>query len=179
MKCLLYNFSFFGIDGGCSCHTLPQPHKSLSVRICGRRMHNLLAVACAAVAAVVWGGVAGAAAPPVVGQMFCQSFTATKCCCSVWLMRHSNRTATWKWTCHKVPFDLCCCRVVVAANAAADWFAIKNGVICNKFNFSFSCFCFYSIGLCGFDNPMRDQKTDELKRLIGQVSYSKYMIRNM
>ncbi|XP_017839767.1 uncharacterized protein LOC108597633 [Drosophila busckii] len=24
------------------------------------------------------------------------------------------------------------------------------------------------IGLCGFDNPMRDQKTDELKRLIGQ-----------
>lgn len=46
-------------------------------------MHNLLAVAFAAVAAVVWGGVAGAAAPPVVGQMFCQSFTATKCCCSV------------------------------------------------------------------------------------------------
>lgn len=26
------------------------------------------------------------------------------------------------------------------------------------------------IGLCGFDNPMRDQKTDELKRHIGQVS---------
>ncbi|XP_062133950.1 uncharacterized protein LOC133844118 [Drosophila sulfurigaster albostrigata] len=24
------------------------------------------------------------------------------------------------------------------------------------------------IGLCGFDNPMRDQKTDELKRVIGQ-----------
>lgn len=28
------------------------------------------------------------------------------------------------------------------------------------------------IGLCGFDNPMRDQKTDELKRHIGQVSQS-------
>lgn len=28
----------------------------------------------------------------------------------------------------------------------------------------------YRIGLCGFDNPMRDQKTDELKRHIGQVS---------
>lgn len=26
------------------------------------------------------------------------------------------------------------------------------------------------IGLCGFDNPMRDQKTDELKRHIGHVS---------
>lgn len=27
------------------------------------------------------------------------------------------------------------------------------------------------IGLCGFDNPHRDPKTDELKRHIGQVNY--------
>jgi hypothetical protein len=30
-------------------------------------------------------------------------------------------------------------------------------------------FCF-RIGLCGFDNPMRDQKTEEFKRHIGHVS---------
>lgn len=28
---------------------------------------------------------------------------------------------------------------------------------------------FFRIGLCGFDNPMRDQKTDEYKRQVGQV----------
>lgn len=27
----------------------------------------------------------------------------------------------------------------------------------------------YRIGLCGFDNPMRDSKTAELRRHIGQV----------
>lgn len=29
---------------------------------------------------------------------------------------------------------------------------------------------FFRIGLCGFDNPMRDQKTQEYKRHIGHVS---------
>jgi hypothetical protein len=29
----------------------------------------------------------------------------------------------------------------------------------------------FRIGLAGFDNPMRDAKTEEVKRLIGQVSY--------
>lgn len=33
-----------------------------------------------------------------------------------------------------------------------------------------SFFYIFSIGLCGFDNPMRDQKTEEYKRHIGQVS---------
>jgi hypothetical protein len=33
------------------------------------------------------------------------------------------------------------------------------------------------IGLCGFDNPMRDQKTDEMKRHIGQVSVRPRMTR--
>lgn len=28
----------------------------------------------------------------------------------------------------------------------------------------------YRIGLCGFDNPMRDAKTEEVKKHIGQVS---------
>lgn len=32
---------------------------------------------------------------------------------------------------------------------------------------------FSRIGLCGFDNPMRGPKTDELKRQIGQVNKSK------
>lgn len=32
-----------------------------------------------------------------------------------------------------------------------------------------SCVCF-RIGLCGFENPMRSPKTDEVKRQIGQVS---------
>lgn len=33
-----------------------------------------------------------------------------------------------------------------------------------------SSYSIFRIGLCGFDNPMRDHKTDELKRHIGQVS---------
>ena len=33
-----------------------------------------------------------------------------------------------------------------------------------------SSYSLFRIGLCGFDNPMRDHKTDELKRHIGQVS---------
>lgn len=30
-------------------------------------------------------------------------------------------------------------------------------------------FSFSRIGLCGFDNPMRDSKTDEIKHQVGQV----------
>jgi hypothetical protein len=31
-------------------------------------------------------------------------------------------------------------------------------------------FFIYRIGLCGFDNPMRDSKTEEIKRHVGHVS---------
>lgn len=38
------------------------------------------------------------------------------------------------------------------------------------------CDCF-RIGLCGFDNPMRDPKTEDLKKHIGHVS-TKVLLRN-
>ena len=34
----------------------------------------------------------------------------------------------------------------------------------------------FRIGLAGFDNPMRDPKTEEVKRHIGQVSIDNYFI---
>lgn len=39
-----------------------------------------------------------------------------------------------------------------------------------KFIFITLSFIHFRIGLCGFDNPMRDSKTEEMKRHIGQVS---------
>lgn len=38
----------------------------------------------------------------------------------------------------------------------------------------FFCISLFRIGLCGFDNPMRDPKTDELKRHVGQVNCAIY-----
>ena len=40
------------------------------------------------------------------------------------------------------------------------------GYGCTDFRF----FIIYRIGLCGFDNPMRDSKTEEIKRHVGHVS---------
>lgn len=40
------------------------------------------------------------------------------------------------------------------------------------FSVLFLCLSLSRIGLCGFDNPMRDPKTDELKRHVGQVNYA-------
>ena len=37
----------------------------------------------------------------------------------------------------------------------------------------------FRIGLAGFDNPMRDPRTEEAKRLIGQVIMWKKMSKNM
>lgn len=36
---------------------------------------------------------------------------------------------------------------------------------------------FFRIGLCGFDNPHRDQKTEEVRRHIGQVRYFHYKLQ--
>lgn len=38
---------------------------------------------------------------------------------------------------------------------------------------------FFRIGLCGFDNPHRDQKTEEVRRHIGQVRFSSLYNKNI
>lgn len=67
----------------------------------------------------------------------------------------------------------CCERSLTANNLQNDFFLL---FFLSKMHFSLSFisifFLFvsiYRIGLSGFDNPMRDPKTDELKRHIGLV----------
>jgi hypothetical protein len=68
----------------------------------------------------------------------------------------------------KAFFHLC---LMMLSWVSLNWFTIK---IFHWFFKDFHNKIYFSslprIGLCGFDNPLRDPKTEELKRHIGQVS---------